>query len=74
MTLSTTRKFASMLLSIAAVAGFALVLVVAHHHPRQAGPLMGCAIIWLLACGTSKLVFDLTEAAARGPDSDERRR
>ncbi len=67
MTLSTTRKFASTLLSIAAVAGFALVLVVAHHHPRQAGPLLGCAIVWLLACGASKLVFDLTEAAARGP-------
>ena len=74
MTPSTARKLASMLLSIAAVAGFALVLVVAHQHPRQAVPLLGCAFIWLIACGASKLVFDLTEAAGREPDSDERRR
>ena len=74
MTPSTARKLASMLLSIAAVSGFALMLVVAHHHPRQAVPLLGCGAVWLLACGASKLVFDLTEAAGRGPDSDERRR
>lgn len=70
MTLSTTRKFASTLLSIAGVVGLGLALTLARHHPHQAVPLVVCAIAWLLACGASKLVFDLTEAALRDQDHD----
>jgi hypothetical protein len=72
MTSATGQKLASLLLSLVGVGGFAALLVVGVHHPAQAGPLGFCAFVWLLACGASKLVFDLTEAAGRGGARDRR--
>ncbi|EJL38419.1 hypothetical protein PMI01_00081 [Caulobacter sp. AP07] len=70
MTSATGQKLASLLLSLGGVAGFAALLVVGVHHPAQAGVLWFCAFVWLLACGVSKLVFDLSEAAGRDADRD----
>lgn len=58
-------KLVSLILALAAVAGFVLLLVLAAQHPHAAPVLRILAFLWLVSVGASKLVFDLTETAGR---------
>ncbi|MBC7668112.1 MAG: hypothetical protein H7236_06555 [Gemmatimonadaceae bacterium] len=72
MALSPRHKFVSLLLALAGIGGFVLLLALAAHHPAAAPILRILALLWLIAAGASKLVFDLTESA--GPPSPHRPR
>lgn len=58
-------KVVSPALTLAAVGGFVLLLVLAAQHSQAAPLLRILAFLWLVAAGASKLVFDLTEAVGR---------
>ena len=74
MVLSPRHKLLSLLLALAAVGGFVGLLVLAAQHPTAAPLLHILAFLWLIAAGTSKLVFDLTESVEQPPRARPLRR
>ena len=61
-----TAAFTALMITAAGVVGAVLLLVASAHHPHAAVILRLGALVWFIAVGVVRLVFDITERSAPG--------